>query len=131
MMEKQDNYCNNCGKQGHLYSQCKVPITSYGVIAFRYNPILKENEYLMVCRQNSFGFIDFMPFQKIPAIHDWHVDVEKNNIRKFFSIRAILFKIVFRQFPVVKSHYFLGQLMLLEIQLYSKLVNHIIIDDAN
>ena len=26
----------------------------------RYNPFLKENEYLMVCRQNSFGFIDFM-----------------------------------------------------------------------
>jgi 8-oxo-dGTP pyrophosphatase MutT (NUDIX family) len=58
--EKTNKYCNNCGKQGHLYSQCKVPITSYGVIAFRYNPILKENEYLMVCRQNSFGFIDFM-----------------------------------------------------------------------
>ena len=58
--EKTNKYCNNCGKQGHLYSQCKVPITSYGVIAFRYNPFLKENEYLMVCRQNSFGFIDFM-----------------------------------------------------------------------
>ena len=58
--EKTNKYCNNCGKQGHLYSHCKVPITSYGVIAFRYNPILKENEYLMVCRQNSFGFIDFM-----------------------------------------------------------------------
>lgn len=58
--ERMNRYCNNCGKQGHLYSQCKVPITSYGIIAFRYNPNLGENEYLMVCRQNSFGFIDFM-----------------------------------------------------------------------
>lgn len=54
------NFCNNCGKQGHNYTQCKIPITSYGVIAFRFNPILGENEYLMVCRKNSFGFIDFM-----------------------------------------------------------------------
>lgn len=53
-------YCNNCGKQGHLYSECKVPITSYGVIVFRFNPYIGENEYLMVCRNNSFGFIDFM-----------------------------------------------------------------------
>jgi 8-oxo-dGTP pyrophosphatase MutT (NUDIX family) len=54
-------YCNNCGKTGHMYSQCKVPITSYGVIAFRYNP-LKHNqiEYLMIRRKNSLGFLDFM-----------------------------------------------------------------------
>ena len=28
-------FCNNCGKQGHLYHQCKHPITSNGIIAFR------------------------------------------------------------------------------------------------
>ena len=27
-------YCNNCGKQGHQYHQCKLPITSYGIICF-------------------------------------------------------------------------------------------------
>jgi len=53
-------HCNNCGKQGHVYNDCRIPITSYGIIAFRYNPYLKENQYLMVCRNNSFGFIDFM-----------------------------------------------------------------------
>lgn len=54
-------YCNNCGKSGHIYNQCKVPITSYGVIAFRINP-LKNNqiEYLMIRRKNSLGFLDFM-----------------------------------------------------------------------
>jgi ADP-ribose pyrophosphatase YjhB (NUDIX family) len=28
-------YCNNCGKFGHLFSNCIVPITSLGIIAFR------------------------------------------------------------------------------------------------
>lgn len=30
-----NHYCNNCGKCGHLFSNCIVPITSLGVIAFR------------------------------------------------------------------------------------------------
>ena len=52
-------YCNNCGKQGHLYSNCKVPITSYGVIAFRYNKD-KIPEYLMIRRKDTLGYIDFL-----------------------------------------------------------------------
>jgi 8-oxo-dGTP pyrophosphatase MutT (NUDIX family) len=52
-------YCNNCGKQGHLYNNCKVPITSYGVIAFRYNKD-KIPEYLMIRRKDTLGYIDFL-----------------------------------------------------------------------
>ena len=33
--------CNNCGKQGHMFHQCKLPITSYGVILF--TPLRIEN----------------------------------------------------------------------------------------
>jgi hypothetical protein len=29
------NYCNNCGKYGHLFSNCVVPITSIGIIVCR------------------------------------------------------------------------------------------------
>ena len=37
MKEKSaDTYCNNCGKPGHIYNQCKIPITSFGIVAFRY-----------------------------------------------------------------------------------------------
>ena len=54
----ESNYCNNCGKQGHLYHQCKYPITSFGVIAFRYEE--GELQYLMICRKNTLGYIDFM-----------------------------------------------------------------------
>lgn len=53
-----DNYCNNCGKMGHLFHQCKIPITSFGVILFRiFN---KERQYLMIRRKDTLGFIDFM-----------------------------------------------------------------------
>jgi 8-oxo-dGTP pyrophosphatase MutT (NUDIX family) len=53
-----DVYCNNCGKNGHLYHNCKLPITSIGVIAFR---ILQNKvEYLMIRRKDTLGFIDFM-----------------------------------------------------------------------
>lgn len=51
-------FCNNCGKQGHIYSQCKLPITSIGIVTYRINN--GEIEYLMICRKNTLGFIDFM-----------------------------------------------------------------------
>ena len=54
-----ESYCNNCGKPGHLYNNCKVPITSYGVIAFRYNKE-KIPEYLMIRRKDTLGYIDFL-----------------------------------------------------------------------
>jgi 8-oxo-dGTP pyrophosphatase MutT (NUDIX family) len=57
-MNKNANVCNNCGKRGHMFHQCKLPITSYGIIAFRGG--LEGIEYLMIRRKNSFGYIDFI-----------------------------------------------------------------------
>jgi len=59
-MEKQNNiYCNNCGKDGHVFSQCKIPITSFGIILFRMNK--KEvPEFLMIRRKDTLGYIDFL-----------------------------------------------------------------------
>ena len=51
--------CNNCGKVGHMYYQCKVPITSIGIIAVRVTPA-GMYEYLMIRRKDTLGFIDFM-----------------------------------------------------------------------
>jgi len=56
-MSKNTN-CNNCGKQGHQFHQCKIPITSYGIILFRPSP--KGIQYLMLRRKDSFGYIDFI-----------------------------------------------------------------------
>ena len=55
-----DNYCNNCGKRGHNYNQCKLPITSLGIVLYRNNVINNNIEYLMIRRKDTLGFIDFM-----------------------------------------------------------------------
>jgi 8-oxo-dGTP pyrophosphatase MutT (NUDIX family) len=52
------NVCNNCGKQGHLFHQCKLPITSYGILAF--TQINSSIKFLMIRRKDSFGYIDFI-----------------------------------------------------------------------
>ena len=57
--KEDDLFCNNCGKYGHLFHICKIPITSLGVICFRINEI-GIIEYLMIRRKETLGFIDFM-----------------------------------------------------------------------
>ena len=52
------NICNNCGKGGHVFHQCKLPITSYGIILFRSSD--KGVQYLMIRRKDSFGYIDLI-----------------------------------------------------------------------
>tara|TARA_B100000787_G_scaffold137400_1_gene106254 strand:- start:1352 stop:2179 length:828 start_codon:yes stop_codon:yes gene_type:complete len=52
-------FCNNCGKTGHAFHQCKHPITSIGVIAFREGK-QGNKEYLMIRRKDTLGFVDFM-----------------------------------------------------------------------
>ena len=50
--------CSNCGKMGHLFYQCKLPITSYGILLFRV--VTDKPEYLLIRRKDSFGYIDFI-----------------------------------------------------------------------
>ena len=52
------NFCNNCGKQGHTYQQCRKPITSIGIILYRTNN--KNTEYLLIRRKDSLGYVDFL-----------------------------------------------------------------------
>lgn len=58
------NYCNNCGKSGHGFYQCKNPITSYGIIVFRYvyspETNTKERQYLMIRRRDTISYVDFL-----------------------------------------------------------------------
>lgn len=84
-MIKNTNLCNNCGKQGHSFHQCKLPITSYGIVLFRSSS--KGLQFLMIRRKDSFGFIDFIRgkyspyniFQVQNIINEMSL-VEKNEI---------------------------------------------------
>ena len=52
------NFCNNCGKQGHGFHQCKIPITSLGVITLTRDS--GSYKMLLICRKDSLGFVDFV-----------------------------------------------------------------------
>lgn len=47
--------CINCEESGHTFKFCKKPITSYGIIA-----INSKNEFLLVQRSYTIGYIDFI-----------------------------------------------------------------------
>uniref|UniRef100_A0A6C0JW28 Nudix hydrolase domain-containing protein n=1 Tax=viral metagenome TaxID=1070528 RepID=A0A6C0JW28_9ZZZZ len=53
------NSCNNCLEYGHSFHQCKKPITSLGIIVFKYDKYNIPN-YLIICRKDSLGYVDFM-----------------------------------------------------------------------
>ena len=50
-------YCNNCGKQGHISRNCKLPITSYGVLLLLNEEIPK---IVMVQRKDSLCYIEIL-----------------------------------------------------------------------
>lgn len=52
------NNCNNCDKQGHQFHQCRLPITSLGIILFRIHE--GQLQFLMIRRKDTFGYIDIM-----------------------------------------------------------------------
>ena len=53
----QTHYSNNCGNQGHLYRQCKLPVLSYGILVFKLDP---ANQLLMIQRKDSISYIEFI-----------------------------------------------------------------------
>ena len=84
-------FCNNCGNYGHLFHNCKKPITSIGIICFRINKIKNNQlEYLMVQRKDSMGYVDILR-GKYNIHNNFHIKNilneithnEKQNIIKF------------------------------------------------
>lgn len=51
-------YCNNCGKRGHTFGQCKLPILSYGILAYRLDGDVEK--LLMIQRRDSLCYIEFL-----------------------------------------------------------------------
>jgi 8-oxo-dGTP pyrophosphatase MutT (NUDIX family) len=58
-MDNQKILCNNCGNNGHLFYNCRKPITSFGILCYRIN-LQNEIEYLLVQRKDSLGYVDFL-----------------------------------------------------------------------
>lgn len=83
--------CNNCGKLGHTYNDCNEPITSYGIILFRF--IKDIPEILMIKRKNSLCYIDFIrgkydiynPNYIVLLINKFNIEEKKNIKNKNFD----------------------------------------------
>jgi 8-oxo-dGTP pyrophosphatase MutT (NUDIX family) len=56
---KNNEICHNCGTVGHICIECKLAIISIGIILYRKNKQNDEFEFLMIRRNESFGFSDF------------------------------------------------------------------------
>jgi 8-oxo-dGTP pyrophosphatase MutT (NUDIX family) len=78
--------CNNCENYGHLFYNCKRPITSLGIICYRYNNDVVE--YLMIQRKDTLGYVDFLR-GKYNEYNDFHL---KNIIQEMtdYEISQIL-----------------------------------------
>ena len=80
-----NQFCNNCGKNGHSYNQCTKPITSLGIIAFHKTP--DNFKYLLICRKDSLGYVEFIR-GKYPLYNKEYIQniinemtiMEKNNL---------------------------------------------------
>jgi len=57
-MDHKSVYCNNCGVKGHLYRDCKNPVSSYGNIIYKIEN--DEPKILMIQRKDSLCYIEFI-----------------------------------------------------------------------
>jgi 8-oxo-dGTP pyrophosphatase MutT (NUDIX family) len=57
-MDFKSVYCNNCGGRGHLYRDCKKPVSSYGNIIYKIENDIPK--ILMIQRKDSLCFIEFI-----------------------------------------------------------------------
>tara|TARA_B110000902_G_scaffold210613_1_gene240843 strand:+ start:683 stop:1528 length:846 start_codon:yes stop_codon:yes gene_type:complete len=57
-MDIKSVYCNNCGKKGHMYKDCRYPVLSCGNLLFRQDT--DEPQVLMIQRKDSLCYIEFL-----------------------------------------------------------------------
>jgi len=81
------NKCNNCGRNWHIYKQCRSPITSNGIIN-----VNEKKQYLMICRKKTLGYVDFLrgkysmtsPTHLINLIDEMTIQEKKDLLSKGF-----------------------------------------------
>jgi 8-oxo-dGTP pyrophosphatase MutT (NUDIX family) len=86
-------HCSNCNKLGHYFRECKEPVTSYGIIAYRVKqpetamePAVLDNigrpdtvngleekhiEFLMIQRKDTLGYVEFLRGKYNPSNTDY------------------------------------------------------------
>lgn len=52
--------CSNCSQVGHTYKKCAEPQISYGIICYKYNQNIQQNEIIIIMRKDTIGYMEFM-----------------------------------------------------------------------
>lgn len=53
-------YCVNCGRNGHIFKKCLLPILSYGLIGYYIDNNTNDIFIIMIQSKNTFSFLDFI-----------------------------------------------------------------------
>ena len=85
-MDTKKYLCNNCGNYGHLFYNCKKPITSIGILCYRYN-LEEKIEFLLVQRKDTLGYVDFLR--------------GKNSETNYFQLHNILREMTQEEFHLI------------------------------
>ena len=70
------NYCTNCGKFGHYFKLCKDPVTSLGIVCFKFDEMLNINIHQL----NNFLTKKYIEIDKFNFEH--LVNLDKLNFYK-------------------------------------------------
>ena len=109
-------YCNNCGKGGHTFGQCKLPILSYGILAYKRGADIgaPENKLLMIQRRDSLCYIEFLrgkyridnrPYIKMLFSNFTKTEVERIKTKTFDELWHILWMTMEFKNSRVKNEY--------------------------
>lgn len=82
--------CINCEKKGHTFKECKAPITSYGIIAYRNNSITNQIEYLLIQRKDTMGYIDFIR-GKYNSIDLLNIYIDEMTLEEKYKLLTLTF----------------------------------------
>lgn len=72
---KKSVYCSNCGGRGHIFKDCKKPIRSYGIIAFRRCPETTKLQVCLIRRKNTISYEAFIRGKY--KLDELHVHLER------------------------------------------------------
>lgn len=94
-------YCNNCGKQGHLFRMCRDPILSCGILLINNTSLpvkADEIQVLMIRRKDSMSFAEFMRGKYDPTNIEYVSTLVKNmTIREQTAIACETFETLWKQ----------------------------------
>jgi 8-oxo-dGTP pyrophosphatase MutT (NUDIX family) len=105
--------CSNCHKEGHLFRTCPQPITSYGIIAVKYENNIDSPwklfcephvhiagshtigtlKLLLICRRDSLSFIEFVRGKYVTSDIPYLKDLFKGmTIAEHAKVKALPFE---------------------------------------